>query len=230
MARIQYASIVSEVSGSIGTATFQKSLYGNTLRSKPNPRKSSSIAQQYCRNLMMQLHQAWAALSDDQRRQWNQFVSFSSARINRDKSVLLTGHALFLKYNFFRLLSGLTVLSDFSYISIESFPLPEGIGTDGICAEIYYDTPFDGDLIWAVVKFSAPMKPSLSFTPSGLRYMYSNWTGISLSVLSFTQSYLDAFGAYPSVGQTVHFSSTFFSMLAPILSQEITGKFVVIAP
>jgi len=227
MARVKYASIVSEVSGSIGSATFQKSLYGNSLRSKPNPRRSSTALQQYCRNLMMQLHQAWAALSDDQRRQWNQFIAYSSAKIRRDKNILTTGHALFIKYNYFRLLSQLSILTDFDYVIIESFPLPDGIATDGFDIDIYYDANFNGNTIWGVVKLSAPMKPSLSFTAAGLRYQFATWAAGGRSTFSYNTSYIAAFGAIAPVGSTVHYSSTFFSMLAPIISQELCGSFIV---
>jgi hypothetical protein len=178
---------------------------------------------------MMQCHQAWAAMTDAQRRQWNQFISFSGATINRDKSVLLTGHALFLKYNILRLLSKLSILTSFSYSTILAFPVPADASTDGDSISIGTDTTFDGDELWAVVKLSSVRKPSLSFAKSGLHYMYTPWSNIVRSVFSFSTVYTDVYGAFPAVGTTIHYSCTFFSMTAPLIAQTISGTFVVAA-
>lgn len=230
MARITYGSLVSDVSGSIGSATFQKSSFGNTLRNKPLPRKSCSSSQLSMRNLMVQLHQAWAAMTSEQRTAWNRFVSFSMVSIKRDRHVLLTGHSLFLKYNFLRLLSGLTVLEDFSFSLIDSFPLPAGISNDAGSCSFRTEDNFDSELIWAVVKLSSPQRSSKSFDPGSLRYISTPWVDTVTSALSIETSYAAVYGAVPPVDAYIHYSVQFFSYLAPVVSQKLSGIFVVYAP
>jgi hypothetical protein len=230
MARVKYGALISEISGSIGSATFQKSNFGNTLRNKPRSMRSGSANQLICRNYMMQLHQAWAALTSDERMKWNRFISFSNTRILRDKNILSTGHALFIQYNFLRLLSQLSILTDFSFLTIESFPLPSAIGKDGVDFNFELTDVFDTEVIWVVLKASAPQKSSISFNAACVRYLYIPWIDSSISSLNMVPGYANVFGALPPVGSYIHYTVQFFSMTTPILSQKLSGVFIVIAP
>jgi hypothetical protein len=230
MARIKYGALVSEISGSIGSVTFQKSNFGNTLRSKPRSRQSGTHTQQLCRNYMMQLHQSWAAMSDAQRTKWNQFISYSGARIRRDKGVLLTGHSLFIQYNFLRLLSQIAILTDFNFNTIVSFPLPYGISLDGVDLNFIVTNNYDSNVIWSVLKASAPQRSSRSFNPDFVRFVFNPWANTNTSVINMVPGYANNFGALPQVGSYVHYTLQFFSMTAPILSQKLSGIFTVVAP
>lgn len=228
MARIKYGSLISEISGSIGSATFQKSQYGNTLRNKPNPRKSSSASQLYRRSMMMLLHQAWRDLTDDQRRQWNQFISYSSQSINRDRHVLLTGHSLFLKYNYFRLLSELAILEDPVYIPMPVWP----VITDfmyAAAAEFYINFNFDpGDNnLQPIIKMSAVRNPSLSFTKQGLLFLPVVSSGDTF--IECSAEIIALFGKLPLAGETIHYEVFFYSTFAPIYS-SITHAVTVVIP
>jgi hypothetical protein len=228
MARIKFGALVSEISGSIGSATFQKSNFGNTLRTKPRSRRSGTTSQMSCRYIMMQLHQAWAALTDAQRQQWNRFVSFSGAGINRDKAILLTGHSLFIKYNFLRLLNHQAILTVPAYVVMPPFPQPGGLFIDG--ADYNFWTLYNVDIstFWYVLKLTIPRKHSLSFSPAGLRFMYI--TPITASAWLFGPPYLAAFGHLPAVGDYIHYSVQFYSMTSPVISQIQKGVFVVATP
>jgi hypothetical protein len=179
---------------------------------------------------MMQLHQAWAAMTVAQRTQWNQFISFSNSAIRRDKSVLLTGHALFIKYNFLRLLSQLSILTDINYTTITSFPLPWEFSADEVTLGLNFNANFDSNVVWPVVRISPAQRSSLSFTKRGLRFMFDAWSSRVGNDLDFFNSYINAFGAVPPVGSFVHIESTFISMTAPIVSQTITGIYETLAP
>jgi hypothetical protein len=230
MARIKYGSLINEISGSIGSATFQKSNFGNTLRSKPRSRKSSSSSQMICRNYMMQLHQAWAALTDAQRTKWNQFISFSGATIRREKGISLTGHSLFIQYNFLRLLSQIAILTDFDYVTIASFPVPYGISRDGTDLNFVLTDNYNSNVIWSVLKASAPQRSSRAFNPVYIRFILNPWTNTNTSVINMVPGYANVFGALPPVGSYIHYTVQFFCMTAPVLSQKLSGVFIVEAP
>jgi hypothetical protein len=179
--------------------------------------------------MMMQLHQAWRDMTPENRTLWDRFISFSGATINRDNKVLLTGHALFIKYNYLRLISQLSILTDITFAPITSFPVFDSMGTDPVTLDFVVNAAFDGDVIWAVVKLSAVRNPSLSFSPKGLLFMYSTNQGISQESFDCAASYTAAFGALPSVGQTLHWSIQFFSMTAPVIAQKMTGTAILVA-
>lgn len=222
MARIKYASLVSDISGSIGSATFQKSLYGNTLRNRPRPRLSSSVSQQYCRGTMQKVHQAWSALTDAQRRQWNQYVTYNNSTIRRDRGVLHTGHSLFIRYNFIRYINLRSILSVPGYA-----PLPEVEGFfgvhyytgDGLYIESQgeaFSSPF-----WVNIKISSPRPASMAYSPRGLRWMYyDTWESDHIRI---DESYLAAFGVEPPVNSKIHYDGQYFMKSSPIISGHFTG-------
>lgn len=221
MARIKYGSLVSEISGSIGSATFQKSNFGNTLRTKPRSRRSGTPSQLSNRYLMMQLHQAWRALSDAQRQQWNQFIAYSGASINRDRGILLTGHSLFLKYNFLRLFAHMAIMTTPVYAPIKPWPILYEVAFDENTAVAYFSDDTYVDDVRVIFALSARRLPSLSFAKAGLRSFYN--AGDSLSTCNLYPSYTSIFGAPPAVGQTLHYSFQFFSTVAPAIGPRVSG-------
>lgn len=225
MARIKYASIVSSVSGSIGSATFQKSLYGDTLRNKPRPRRAASALQLNRRSMMMQIHNAWRNLSDAQRSVWNQFLSYSSAVIRRDKNILQTGHSLFIQYNYLRLLTQLSILEDIAHVPLQVWPPIMYIENSAGELEINFDGPNLGSFMWFVLKLSAPRSPVVSFSPKGCRYMYTPFEDESM--FFFTDSYESVFGSIPANGTTIHYMIRYFSLTAPVLSGIYSGKWLM---
>jgi hypothetical protein len=124
MARVKFGSLLTEISGSIGGSTFQRNKYGNTLRNKPNPIKSQSPSQLSVRQLMKQAHDAWTALTDAERKQWQQYTTFSNPKIRHDHNVVMSGHSLYLKYQVLRLLAGLEILDSLVYIPMPTWYYP----------------------------------------------------------------------------------------------------------
>jgi hypothetical protein len=177
------------------------------------------------RYVMMQLHQAWAAMTDAQRRQWNQFVSYSGASINRDRSILLTGHSLFLKYNFLRLINKQSILTSFTYTTIPPIPIPDGLFIDSGDFNFYTDFVVNPTYFWYVLKLSVPRRSSLSFSPAGLRFIYV--TPITGSGWYLNTSYISVFGKIPDVNDFLHYSIQFYSMTSPVISQKQTGIYQV---
>jgi hypothetical protein len=225
MARIKYGSLVSDISGSIGSATFQKNLYGNTLRQRPHGYVSSTARQLLCQSLMAQCHNAWSALTDQDRIQWNQFIAFSGASINRDKSILLSGHSLFLKYNFQRLLSRKSLYTSIRYLSAPQWPgiLNCYLIDDEIIVNLDNSPPISN--FWVTMFFSIPRPASQSFNPVGLCFVKA--VQINTEAINFSTNYQSVFGFIPTIGSILHYKIQFWSTLSPILSSIQKGKFFV---
>ena len=221
MARIKYAGIISEASGSVGSATFQKSLYGNTLRLKPLSHKSGTVSQLYCRALMMQCQYAWRALTPATRIQWDQFISFSGQHIKADRGVLMTGHSLFLKYNFHRLLQRLSILGTPIYLSAPAWPSMSTISYNGGASWILFTANLDTLNIYCTIKLTNKRLPSQAYSSQGLRYIYP--ASITGYYIWLNGGYSSVFGAQFAVNDILHYQLQFWSRISPILSSIQTG-------
>lgn len=228
MARVKYGGIVTDISGSVSGATFQRGIYGGTMRNKPNPIKSATPAQMLIRGYMMQLHYAWSDLDPADRTQWDRFISFSSASINRDKSILLSGHDLFLKYNLFRLLQDQEILTVPSYSPNPEYSNLHEIENDYGVLTFKLLAAIVGGIQFFNLKLSAPRKESLSFSKQGLRFIFCDTMGVV--AYNITAAYLAVFGALPAVGAILHYSIRFYSLTAPVYSNSLTGITTIQAP
>lgn len=228
MARIKYGSLVTEISGSIGGSTFQRSSSGNTLRNKPNPIRSTSPAQLLIRQYMKQAHAAWLAMESVERLQWQQFTAYSTPKIKHDKHVIMSGHNLYLKYQVSRLLAGLAIQDTLSYIPMPTWYYPVSVLSDAPNIYLETDSPAEEPIvdIFVIFMVSAPRRATRKFYPQGLRFckcVGDNWDG-----LTFHTDYLANFGAIPSVGDILHYNYQVFSTVSPIFSNIRTGSLLVI--
>ena len=225
MARVKLAPLVTSISGSIGGLTIQRNKYGTTLRAKPLPILSATAAQLVIRAYMREIQAAWQALTDDERLQWNRFLDFSGQTIKHSNSVKLSGHSLYLKYQMFRLICGESLLTTITYVPMPEVPnflkfflaFPNfSLHLDGIidCSDYIF-----------MLKVSSPRLPTRAFSPKGL--LYASTVYFDASTFTISSSYTALFGALPSVGMSLHYSLTWFSMLAPIYGSTLTGKAIV---
>lgn len=225
MARFKYGGIITKISGSIGGATFQRSSFGNTLRSKPLPIHSRNINQLERRAYMHQLQHDWNDLTDDDRKKWKQFIAYSSQSIIADSNVLISGYNLFLKYQFCRLMYGLPILVDFTYIPIPAWPKSFIVYADQNQIYAQFITTLDPTEYFFILLLSNPRNPSNAYSPVNGRFMFCDLAGSNIFV--FTNSYVSNFGLLPNNGDTLHFSIYYFSLKAPLLSGFQTGKLIV---
>jgi hypothetical protein len=227
MARVKFGSLVSGLSGSIGGSTFQQSLYGNILRSRPRNNKTNSAAQFKARTYMTQCQAGWKALTPADRVQWDQFIAFSGASINRDRAVLLSGHALYLKYNYARLASGFTLLNSLVYASAPAWPSLNSIRTSAPNIFFYFSANLDTMQIFPTVFLSNRQSEGRSYSPAGLRFMPGMNTSGTVSYIS--GSYSPIFGRDLAVGDFVNVKIQFFSTISPLLSSIQTAVIQTIA-
>jgi hypothetical protein len=226
MARVKFGGIVSEISGSVGGSTFQKSLYGNTLRNKPIPIHKRTASQVNIRYFLQQLHAAWRTLDPDERTQWNRFINFSGQTIRRDSGVLMSGHDLFLKYNLAKLMIGDAILTIPTYTPMPEVPTHDGtIGRDVAAMGWALDDTYDDAALFFMLKLSSPRLASRSYSPQGLRWINCTLTG--LAAIELYPVYPDVFGFIPPAGVYLHFSLQWFSRTAPVMNAAEVGTVLV---
>lgn len=174
---------------------------------------------------MKQLHVAWAGLTSAQREMWRNFKNYGGQSINRDSAVLLSGHALFIKYNFFRLLCSLAIMETPGFSTMPEVQHNPQFPLDGATFYCSFADNVDKDAAWFILKLSSPRPVAQSYSPRGLRYI--DITPADASQFQIQTPYAAVFGAIPSDGDTVHYCIQWFSVLAPIMIAKETGTWLV---
>ena len=224
MARVKLSSLLTDISGSIGGLTIQRNKYGITARQKPLPPSSFSPAQYIVRRNMAIIQHAWQDLTDAQRLQWKRFLDFSGQTINNDKSVKLNGHALYLKYQMFRLLAGFSLLTDITYIIMPRPAEPSGISVDEGNMLVDIGPVQDPASRFCLFSISNPKREGTAQSRRGLRYMYVV-PAINI-YFDITDSYKAAFGTVPSENTYFNYSIRSFSTISPVYSGITYGKMI----
>jgi len=221
MARIKFSPIISDISGSVGSCTFQKGEFGSILRSKPRPRLSRTNLQLTCRHYMMQLHYAWAEMSAVKRDNWHKYIAYSQTRTQYTSSIRLSGHALYLHYQFYRLLTRLSLLTVVGFYEMPVIPTVSAVYRTG--ANLFFSlsaAPYPLG-IWFALKLSIHRPASQSFNAGGIKFIYI--APSSIAFFNITSSYTALFGLVPSVGDYIHYSIIFFHLTTPLVSLTSAG-------
>lgn len=221
MAHVRYSNIITDISGSVGGATFQKNLYGNTLRSRPSPIKTPSANQLKIRQYMQQCHYKWRTMSQAERNLWNSFILYSNPTTKHNTTVLLTGHDLFIKYNIHRLLRAIPIITTFQYITMPQIPTDFNLKVSAGVFSATFNTDFITTDLNVTIKLSSPRINSLQFSYKGLRNI--SYNVLSVVQIDLTGSYASIFANLPSVSDYLHYSIQFWHLNSPIFSQIITG-------
>lgn len=227
MARIKLGPMITNISGSVGGVTIQRNRFGTSMRNKPLPLYSQTPAQFDIRRKIASLQTSWQALTDADRLQWDRFLNFSGQTIRRDHSVLLSGQALYIKYQLYRLMSGLALLT-----TIEYSPMPDHFDLQNLEVDIgptlalIFTGVVDSTKYFFICKLTNPRLYSQFYSLRGLRFMEVSFG--SDNEYFVTTPYLSAFGAIPTAGQWLHYSLLFFSVTAPVYTAYFTGKTEVV--
>jgi len=223
MARVKYSSIITDISGSVGGLTFQRNKFGNTVRQKPLPVNSRSLSQYHIRQLITTIQAAWQDLSDEERLQWDRFLDFSGQTIKSSSSVKLSGHSLYLKYQLYRLLAGLSLLTTITYIPMPSACTLSSAAVAANFLQISINAVVTHTEKFFLFSMTTPRQSNQASSPSGLRYMYT--VPATAGSFRIEDAYEEAFGVLPPALSTFHYSILTFSMLAPLYSGRLFGKF-----
>ena len=225
MARAKLSPIVTEISGSIGGVTIQRNKFGVTLRQKPLPANPASVGQYNVRKNIVIIQKAWQALTDAQRLQWNRFSDFSGVGIKRDRSVKMSGHSLYLKYQMLRLLMDRPLLTTISYVPLPDLALFDHIEANPPLMWLYFDSVIISSEYWYLFRVTSPRLPTKKFSPRGLRVIPTTYN--ASASFNIGTNYVNAFGAAAAIGDTVHWSLQYFNYVSPVISGIYTGTAVI---
>lgn len=228
MARIKLGPIVTDISGSIGGLTIQRNRFGMTMRAKPLPLYSETPAQYDIRRKIAFLQYSWQALTDAQRRQWNRFLDFSGQTIRRDRSVLLSGQTLYIKYQLWRLLYGQALLTTIAYAPMPDWEDILNIQLDGPLINLNFDGNIIHTSYFFIFKTTTPRNENQAYNPKGLRFMVVAFA--TDSSFNFALPYVQAFGALPPINSWLHYCLRYFSVISPVFTGIFTGKMKVTSP
>lgn len=139
MARVKFGSVVTEGHGSLGGHTFQSSPSGSVLRTKPINKGRPSFAQSLIRSYNPQLQAGWRALSDAQRDIWSRFAVTHQVNNKNGDPHPLSGHSLWMKYNFECISRGCPFITD-----------PFSLGPPFFGPELIFNGGFDSPAGWSL--------------------------------------------------------------------------------
>lgn len=221
MARIKLGPVVTDISGSIGGITFQRNKFGLTMRAKPLPLYSKTPSQLTIRSYISKLQGDWQGLEDADRLQWNRFLNYSGQTILRDRSVLLSGQGLFIKYNLYRLLCGLPVLATILYATMPHYSLPDYLSRIGEGLFLHFPLLVFPEYWFFIFKVTNPRHSGQVYSSKGLRFMVTRFE--ESDTFDITDPYIKAFGVLPLVYSWYHYNILFFHTNCPIYTGIFSG-------
>jgi hypothetical protein len=226
MARIVYSGLIQEIGGSVGGSTFQRNAFGHTIRRKALSTKGFSSRQQESRLWMSQVIAAWNALSAADKAIWDRAVSFYFQFAKRNGASLLTGRALFLKYNLVRLQAGLSLLTTFSYLS----PIFHNYTFSVFNVVSAYNCISTGQQLetlnhWMLASFSAPL---VIASPSKLcNVKVCKLSVFELYYYKFETDYVARYGRLLAGGDYVDVRVKVFATDMPVIFQTQTFRSII---
>ncbi len=170
MARIQYSGLIDNIRGSIGGTTFQNNKYGYTVKRKPNMVNPNTSLQQRSKNILSEVSRAWRDLSSAERTAYNTFASTYPQYSKYNPTSVLSGYAVFLKYNTLRVLRSNPVLESFSGAPPATDTLSYIIDSTSGTLRIYIDSTTN-DEEWDILFFvSRQFSVGQNFVGTRTRY------------------------------------------------------------
>jgi len=112
MAVIKFGSIITDGRGSLGGSTIQSDRSGHIWRNKPLPLKSRSQAQSLIRSYNKTMQAGWRALSEPDKRIWNDYPKINHIFNRSGEKHPLSGHSLWMKYQYQYLSRGLLFIDN----------------------------------------------------------------------------------------------------------------------
>jgi len=222
MARIKTSALISDIRGSIGGTTFQQSRGGLVMKNKPYGRHGNTVKRSIETNIMHALQHAWMSLSDTARNTWNIFADYKRVHQNNDSARFLNGQQIFIKYNFYRLLTGRSLQSDplFAPVDLEQLTVTLSLSLGNLI--MTGSRNFDATKEFMIIMITYPLPASIN--NAGSRYRFIDITYASASFLTISLAYIDVFGRVPTVGETVLYKYRLINTIGLDVLQWQYGK------
>jgi len=99
MARVEYGALVTELTGSIGGMTFQRSKSGFICRVKPSAPRCYNDNQNYYQTILVRIIQKWRTLSLLQQQEWDVIAAANIHTNIYGRQYYLSGYNFFISCN-----------------------------------------------------------------------------------------------------------------------------------
>jgi len=198
MARILTGSIVSDIRGSIGGTTFQRSTHGLIAKNKTSAVNFNTSQQASVRNLLTQLQFAWQNLSSSQRIQWQTWADYQNLKVKNFSSTGFYGQEAFIQANFYAVLTGLPIKSDPVFTPISLPLISINIFNDTVHLLIDTGIGNDHSLFRPVIRFSSPQLASRN-VPVG-QQKFCKCVSFNTQYWDASSMYVQTFGKLPQAG------------------------------
>jgi hypothetical protein len=219
MARVKFSALLSEINGSIGGSTFQRSAYGYSLRNKPIPVSKPTVLNQAIRQSFFQASRLWSNMSDVDRIFWRNAVEFYLPRSRNNKNSYLSAYSYFMQIVPMALFQNLS-LSYFTKLEPFDYRLKySGNAWYASQIDIYYMGGAFGDYT-CLVEASRPFATMVRFDKKSLRLFNCLH---SEQAVYLGQSYVDYYGALPSVGEFINLRLRVFGLNSPSITTVFEG-------
>ena len=146
MSKIKWGAIVVDGRGKLGGHVFTKTRSGATMRTKVTPVNPQTTAQASARSRLGGNSQAWAQLTESQRRGWNELASETAKTNIFGDQYFPTGKNLFTSVNNNLLLIGGTQLSDPPAFKELPFIVAMSASVDLVTSSITLSITAEGEL------------------------------------------------------------------------------------
>lgn len=231
MARVKFSSFISDITGSIGQATFQRSRYGSTMRNKPIRNRSVSIKQGYSFVITQFISQSWAALSTAEQKAWDNFLSFSGYQLKSKSGIALSPFNLYQKYQSLRMYSQLDLLDEISYETSDTpviepvltYVAPAGGNPSDLLLSIdWYSAQFGTDFM---LKCSPIVSNSRQYQAG--RFRVVNKIESVPGQWLIGDSYFNQFYTRPIAGDRIVIHIYPFLLTSPVVYSRVTADLIV---
>jgi len=212
MSIVKFGSIITSGSGSLGGSTIQPFRSTHVLRKKPLPPKSRTPAQLLIRSFNKTMQAGWRSLTDRDRSLWNNYAKEKPVFNRSGEKYPLSGHSLWMKYQY-------TYLSNYlPFLSNPADYLSEPLGP-----EIITNGGFDSPADWVLASLSSIHDGALyavgdpvgySFNHQANRYTYAGESYLCISnVLSKNGLFNMYTGAPPYIILPIGFNVQTFNQI-----------------
>lgn len=228
MARIVFSAIVDNIRGSIGGTTFQKNAYGYTIKSKPNMVNPNTALQNERKVIMSLVSRSWRDMSQSDRDAYETYASTFPQYSKHNANSQLSGYAVFLKYNFLRVLAGESVKTSIMQSLPDTDTLSYGLVNDAGVLKLTVSSAND-DEAWNCLFFmSRPFGSAQNFIGTRTRYI-ADFTNNS-QTHNVQSLYAGVFGVTPAIGSSVAMAVTLIGEDSPYVLAQDKQIYTVAAP
>lgn len=215
MSKIKWGAIVVDGRGKLGGHVFTKTKSGATMRTKVTPVNPKTSAQAAARSRLGGNSQAWAGLSEAQRRAWNALASETSKTNIFGDQYFPSGKNLFTSVNNNLIMSGNPSITNTPTFGELPFIVDMTATINTVAKTILLNIALDGSVVdmALVIEATQPSSPGKFNFDGSYRQIAVEGGGVPPTATALWDAYVAKFGK-PTQGRKVSFRAYYISTSA----------------